>query len=112
MAVRRHGCPMMMVVAVMAEALHLYPRYGKSPFGVNCISYWWPLLSLLPAYDEAENGCVPARNRFAAAPIAILAVIIAPCWVAYWATSVAAAPQWNLTPAAPQASAKTKSAPS
>ena len=28
MAVRRHGCPMMMVVAVMAEALHLLPNYG------------------------------------------------------------------------------------
>jgi hypothetical protein len=25
MAVRRHLCPMMMVVAVMAEALHLFP---------------------------------------------------------------------------------------
>jgi hypothetical protein len=25
MAVRRHGYPMMMVVAVMAEALHLFP---------------------------------------------------------------------------------------
>jgi F0F1-type ATP synthase membrane subunit c/vacuolar-type H+-ATPase subunit K len=24
-AVRRHGLPMMMVVAVMAEALHLFP---------------------------------------------------------------------------------------
>jgi hypothetical protein len=24
MAIRRHGCPMMMVMAVMAEALHLF----------------------------------------------------------------------------------------
>jgi hypothetical protein len=29
MAVRRHGCPMMMVVTVMAEALHLFSNYGK-----------------------------------------------------------------------------------
>jgi hypothetical protein len=35
MAVRRHGCPMVMVVAVMAEALHLFSRYGQSPFGVK-----------------------------------------------------------------------------
>jgi hypothetical protein len=28
-AVRRHGCSMMMVVAVMAGALHLFPNYGK-----------------------------------------------------------------------------------
>jgi len=27
MAVRRHGCPMMMVMAVMAEVLHLLPSY-------------------------------------------------------------------------------------
>ena len=26
---------MMVVVAVMAEALHLYSRYGESPFGVK-----------------------------------------------------------------------------
>jgi hypothetical protein len=26
---------MMMVVAVMAEALHLHSRYGESPFGVK-----------------------------------------------------------------------------
>jgi competence protein ComEA len=71
---------------------------------------------LLPAYDEAENGCVPARTRFAVVPVAIVVVVIAPCWVAYWAarcaTSVAAAQQSNTTQAAPQASAKTKSAPS
>src|ERR1035441_794306 len=35
MAVRRHGCPMMMVVAMIAEALHLFSRYGQSPFDVN-----------------------------------------------------------------------------
>src|SRR5579863_1340441 len=35
MAVRRHGCSMMMVVAVMAEALHLLSKYGESPFGVK-----------------------------------------------------------------------------
>ena len=30
MAVRRHGCPMMIVVAVMAEALHLFPSYRQA----------------------------------------------------------------------------------
>jgi competence protein ComEA len=56
------------------------------------------LLFLLPAYDEAENGCVAARTRFTAISVAMLAVIAACC-----AGSI---------PAAPQASAKTKSAPS
>ena len=59
---------------------------------------------------------MPARTRFAVVPVAIVAVVIAPCWVAYWATccvaSVTAAPQSNTTQAAPRASAKTKSAPS
>jgi DNA uptake protein ComE-like DNA-binding protein len=101
---------MMMVVAVMAEALHLYSRYGESPFGVNCISCWRPLLFLLPAGEQAENGCVPARTRFAAVSVAILAVVAA--WSAAGsATSVAAAQQTNTTRAAPQASAKTKHTP-
>jgi hypothetical protein len=29
MAVRRHGCPMMMVMAVMAETLHLFSPYRQ-----------------------------------------------------------------------------------
>jgi hypothetical protein len=37
MAVRRHGCPMMMV-AVMAEALHLFPNYGKHAAAVKSFS--------------------------------------------------------------------------
>jgi competence protein ComEA len=99
---------MMMVVAVMAEALHLYSRYGESPFGVNCISFWRPLLFLLPAGERAENGCVPARSRFAVVSVAMLAVIAACC-----AGSVAATQQSNTTQAAaPQASAKTKTTPS
>jgi hypothetical protein len=35
MAVRRHGCPMMMVMAVMAEALHLLPSYVHTADGVK-----------------------------------------------------------------------------
>jgi len=89
---------MMMVVAVMAEALHLYSRYGESPFGVKYFSCRRSLLFLLPSGERAENGCMPARTRFAVAPIAILAIIVACC-----AASVAAAPQ---------ATAKSKSTPS
>jgi uncharacterized protein YndB with AHSA1/START domain len=37
MAIRRHGCPMMMVMAVMAEALHLFTSYGKRLLVSNCI---------------------------------------------------------------------------
>jgi competence protein ComEA len=61
---------------------------------------------LAPVPDQAENGCVPARTRFAAVSVAILAVIVASC-----AMCVAAAPQSNTTQAAPQPSAKTKSTP-
>jgi hypothetical protein len=43
MAVRRHGCPMMMVMAVMAEALHLLPTYGQTPDGVKSFSCVAPL---------------------------------------------------------------------
>ncbi len=102
---------MMMVVAVMAEALHLYSRYGESPFGVNCISCWRPLLFLLPVHDEAENGYVPAWTRFAVVSVARLAVVAA-CWAVCGAASVAAAPQSNTAQTAPQTSAKKKSAPS
>ncbi len=101
---------MMMVVAVMAEGLHLHSRYGESPFGVNCISCWWPLLFLLPAGERAENGCMPARARFAVVPVATLAVVAA-FWVACCAGYVEAAPQSNTTQAAPQTAAKTKTAP-
>jgi len=97
---------MMMVVAVMAEALHLYSRYGESPFGVNCISCWRPLLFLLPAGERGENGWVPARTRFAAVSVAMLAAI-----VTCYAGSVAAVPQSNTTLAAPQAASKTKTPP-
>ena len=102
---------MMMVVAVMAEALHLYSRYGESPFGVNCISFWRPLLFLLPAGERAENGCMPARARLAFVSVATLAVVAA-CWAACCVASVAAAPQSNTTQASPKASAKPKSTPS
>jgi hypothetical protein len=34
-AIRRHGYPMMMVVTVMAEGLHLLSRYGQTPDGVK-----------------------------------------------------------------------------
>jgi len=67
---------------------------------------------LARARERPENGCVAARTRFTAVSVAIVAVVIAPCWVACYATSVAAAQQSNTTQAAPQASAKTKSAPS
>jgi hypothetical protein len=102
---------MMMVVAVMAEALHLYSRYGESPFGVNCNSCRRILLFLLPAGERAENGCMPARARFAFVPVALLAAVAA-CWAACDAAPVAAAPQSNTAPSATQASAKSKSTPS
>ncbi len=35
MAVRRHGGPVMMVVTVMAVALHLFKSYWQTPSGVN-----------------------------------------------------------------------------
>jgi competence protein ComEA len=98
-------------VAVMAEALHLYSRYGESPFGVNCISCRRPLVFLLPAGERAENGCVPARTRFAAVSVAMLAVVIA-CWAACCASSVSAAPQSKTTQAAtPQTAGKNKTTP-
>ena len=97
---------MMMMVAVMAEALHLYSRYGESPFGVNCNSCRRLLLFLPLAHGQAENGCVPALTRFAVVSVAILALVAACC-----AASVAAVPQPNATQAVPQASAKTKRTP-
>jgi competence protein ComEA len=103
---------MMMVVAVMAEALHLYSRYGESPFGVNCISCRRPLLFLLRAGEWAENGCMPARARLAFVSVAMLAVVAA-CLAACCTASVAAAPRSNTTQvAAPKAAAKTKTTPS
>jgi len=45
---------------------------------------------------------MPARARFAVLTVAMLAVVIAPCWVACCAASVAAVPQ---------AAAKTKATP-
>lgn len=53
---------------------------------------------------------MPARTRFAVVSVAILAVVAA-CWAACCATSVAAGPQSNTTQATPQPSAKTKSVP-
>jgi helix-hairpin-helix protein len=97
---------MMMVLAVMAEALHLYSRYGESPFGVNCISRRRPRLFLLTDGERAENGCMPARARFAVVPVAILAVILACC-----ANSIAAGLQSNTPQAAARAAAKTKTTP-
>jgi DNA uptake protein ComE-like DNA-binding protein len=41
----------------------------------------------------------------------MLAVVIAPCWVACCAASVSAVPQSNTTQTAPQAAAKTKTTP-
>jgi DNA uptake protein ComE-like DNA-binding protein len=66
---------------------------------------------LLPAGERAENGCVPARTRFAAVSVAILAVVIAACWVACFATSAAAAPQSKTTQAAAPQAAKNKTTP-
>jgi DNA uptake protein ComE-like DNA-binding protein len=61
---------MMMVVAVMAEALHLSSKVRAKP--VRC-----QMLFLLPVRGEAENECVPALTRFAVVPTAILAVCVA-----------------------------------
>jgi len=59
----------MMVVAVMAEALHLLSRYGQRPFGVK----WF----VAAGREQAENEYVRSRTRFAVAPIAILTVFMA-----------------------------------
>ena len=61
---------MMMVVAVMAEVLHLFSKVrAKTP--------WCQMLFLLPARTQAENKRVPTLKRFAVAPVAILAVCLA-----------------------------------
>jgi DNA uptake protein ComE-like DNA-binding protein len=88
---------MMMVVAVMAEALHLHSRYGESPYGVNCISCRRCLLFLLPAGERAENGLMLARARFAAVSVAMLAVVAA-CGVASVAAAQQAASKTKTTP--------------
>jgi DNA uptake protein ComE-like DNA-binding protein len=61
---------MMMVVAVMAEALHLFSKVRGKPF-------WCQMLFLLPVHRQAENQCVSTLTRFATVPIAILAVCLA-----------------------------------
>jgi DNA uptake protein ComE-like DNA-binding protein len=81
---------MMMVVAVMAEALHLFSKVRGKPSRCQ-------MLFLLPAGWQAENGCVPPMSRFAVVPIAILAVCLA------W--SGQAAPQSGSAQSAPRAKA-------
>jgi len=90
MAVRRHGCPMMMVVAVMAEALHLLSKVRGKPA-------WCQMVFLPPADRRAENQCVPTLSRFAVAYLAILAVFLSgTAWAA------AAPRQTGSTQAAPK----------
>ena len=63
---------MMMVVAVMAEALHLSSKVRGKPV-------WCQMVFLLPVRLRAENQRVPTLIRFAVVPVAILAVCLA--WV-------------------------------
>jgi DNA uptake protein ComE-like DNA-binding protein len=60
---------MMMVVAVMAEALHLLSKVRGKPA-------WCQMVFLPPADRQAENKCVPTLSRFAVAPVALLAVFL------------------------------------
>jgi hypothetical protein len=66
MAIRRHGCPMMMVMAVMAEALHLLPNYGQTPF---CVKLY--LLRFTQGFastsDTLRDARFPKTTYFAAA---------------------------------------------
>jgi DNA uptake protein ComE-like DNA-binding protein len=60
---------MMMVVAVMAEALHLFSKVRGKPA-------WCQMVFLLAADKRAENRWVPSLNRFAVTPVALLAVFL------------------------------------
>jgi DNA uptake protein ComE-like DNA-binding protein len=80
----------MMVVAVMAEALHLFSKVRAKPF-------WCQMVFLLPVRTQAENQCVPIMSRFAVVPVAVLAVFVAS---AAW--SAAGAPQTGAAQTAPR----------
>jgi DNA uptake protein ComE-like DNA-binding protein len=60
---------MMMVMAVMAEDLHLFLKVRGKP---ACCQ----MVFLLPARWQAENRCVPTLSRFAFVHLAILAVFL------------------------------------
>ena len=70
MAVRRHGGSMMMVVTVMAVALHLFERLRESR----------PLCQIIFLQmegGEAENGAVRVGTSFTAAAVAMLGLCLA-----------------------------------
>ncbi|MFZ1087022.1 MAG: helix-hairpin-helix domain-containing protein [Terracidiphilus sp.] len=79
---------MMMVVAVMAEALHLSSKVRAKP-------PWCQMLFLLPLHRQAENQCVPTLTRLAV----VLMMIPAVC-LACAAPARVAAPQANSTQSA------------
>src|SRR5580658_1042670 len=69
MAVRRHGCPMMMVVSVMAAALHLIETLREDRGRCQML--------VLPAAPRwAENGRVRARTQWTIAAAAVLWVCV------------------------------------
>jgi DNA uptake protein ComE-like DNA-binding protein len=70
MAVRRHGGSMMMVVTVMAVALHLLFTLSKEPKFVKCFC-------LRTGRGKAENGAVRARVQFTVLAVAMLSVCLA-----------------------------------
>ena len=84
----------MMVVAVMAEALHLFPSYGKIALVSN--------LSLLPPCGQAENGTVRVKIRSAALTIALLAVCMS-ATAQYHDRDSNGAPKTSATAPAPEA---------
>ena len=85
---------MMMMVAVMAEILHLFSNYGKGPAMSN------PFLA--PPSVMAENGAVRRRLQFATFAAAALAVCL-------WPAASTAGTQ--STSASSQAAPKTKPIP-
>ncbi|MGA3080525.1 MAG: helix-hairpin-helix domain-containing protein [Terracidiphilus sp.] len=70
MAVRRHGVPMMMVMTVMAVALHLIQTIKE--VAARC-----QIFRLPPGGVEAENGAVRARKQLTALAVAALGVCLA-----------------------------------
>jgi len=60
---------MMVGMAVMADALHLFETLRENPLACQ-------MFSLRPAWGEAENGAVRAKGRLTAAAVAILCVCL------------------------------------
>ena len=85
---------MMMVVAVMAEALHLFPNYGNLASAVKSF--------IARGHGQADNGCVQLRKPCAALFAAVLVLSLA--------ASVRAVPSLAQSNA-PQAAPKSKPAP-